>query len=115
MQQKPILTESIVAAAAIVAQRFVGFDDLQASVAGQAVLGVSDYEASAAGKAIAVTVLGTTKVEAGAAVARGDLVKSDANARAIPQGGAGKVVARALTGTNVVGALIEVLLIPAAT
>lgn len=115
MPQMPILTRSITAAGPIAVKRFINFAKGQNAVAGAAVLGVSDYAASGAGKQIAVTVLGVAEVETGAAVAEGDIIKSDATGRAIPQGGAGATVARALSAAAGAGGTIDVLLIPSAT
>lgn len=114
MPQKPILTESIVAAGAIAANRFVGFNNAQLAAAGAVALGVADYAAAAANSQIAVTVLGTAEVVAGGAIARGDEVMSDAQGRAVVRAGAGAHgVARALEPAAAAGQMIEVLLIPA--
>lgn len=112
MRRIPILTLSMVAAAAINARRFVGFDRLQIGVAGKVAMGVAEYAASAAGKQIAVDVMGTTTVESGAAFAEGALIKSDAQGRAIDQAGAGAVLARALQPAGAAGQPVEVLLLP---
>lgn len=110
-QQIPILTISLVAVAAVPQQRFVGIDR-QVCGAGAPAWGVADSEASAAGKVMPVKVLGTSKVETGGAVTPGQLVKSDAVGRAVPQGGAGAILARAITGAAALGGMIEVLLLP---
>lgn len=114
MPQKPILTDSIVAAGPITAKRFVGFDSAQASAAGQLVFGVSDYAASAAGKQTAVNVLGTTEVETGGAFARGAELMTDAQGRAVTRAGANALgAARALEASGGAGQFVEVLLLPA--
>lgn len=114
MPQKPILTDSIVAAGAITKKCFVGFNYAQASAAGQLVLGVADYEASAAGKQVSVHILGTAEVEAGAAFAAGTELMTDAQGRAVTRVGANALgVARALQAAGAAGQVVEVLLLPA--
>jgi len=112
MRKIPVLTLSIAAAGPIAAARFVGFDEAQVSVAGRVAMGVSDYAASAAGKQVAVHVLGTAPVESGGPFAKGDLLKADANGRAIARGADGAVLARALQASAAAGAMPEVLLLP---
>ena len=78
---QPILVMSITAAAAIAQRRFVGLDgDLCA--AGAKALGVSEF-AVESGEQDTTNVLGCILVEAGAAVAAGVEVESDATGRAI--------------------------------
>ena len=78
-----ILSLTTVSGGVIGANRFVGFDDNQASAQGQKVKGVSQYAASAAGQNIAVTAKGTEIVESGAAFNVGDPIISDNQGRAI--------------------------------
>lgn len=111
MHSKPILTDTSVATGAIAAHRFVTFGGAQAG-AGATAKGISNYAASGAGKALAVTVLGSEKLEVGAAVAAGDVLKSDAQGRGIPQAGAGTILARALTAAGAAGGFVEALLLP---
>lgn len=119
MQQTPILALSATAVlAAVEACRFVGFDGDMVSAAGAKPFGVSDYRADP-GDDYAVNVLGTAKVETGAAVARGanglTPVMSDASGKAIPfvVAGANVIAGYALiAGDAGAGATIEVLLAP---
>lgn len=116
MQKTTILTLSVVAGAAVAAHRFVDFDGTQCDVAGAKPFGVSSYKADAAGQAFAVDVIGTTRVEAGAAIALGAKgltpVKTDADGRAIAHGGAGEIAGYARQAAGAAGAIIEVLLTP---
>lgn len=115
MQKTPILTLTSVAAAAVAAHRFVDFDGTQCDAAGAKPMGVSTY-AAASGEAFAVDVLGTTKVEAGAAIALGAKgltpVKTDADGKAIAQGGVGEIAGYALEAAGAAGEIIEILLTP---
>ena len=118
MQNIAILPLPSLAAAAVAAHRFTGFDGAQCDAVGAKPKGVSQYKADAAGQAFAVDVLGTSKVEAGAAIALGAKgltpVMSDAQGRAIAHDGdAAKAVAGyALQAANGAGHVIEVLLTP---
>lgn len=115
MQKTPILTLTRVAAAAVATARFVDFDGTQCDVAGAKPMGVS-VNPAAIGEAFPVDVLGTTKVEAGAAIALGAKgltpVKTDVDGRAIAQAGAGEIAGYALQAAGAAGAVIEVLLTP---
>lgn len=79
--QQPILTTSVVAAADLIRRRFVGFDG-NVCAAGVKALGVVDADTEAGGVAPA-NVMGVILVEAGAAIAAGAEVQSDAAGRAI--------------------------------
>ncbi|HHK9555439.1 TPA: DUF2190 family protein, partial [Enterobacter sichuanensis] len=81
--QQVILTTTVTASAALTQQRFVGADNAPCQ-AGAVALGVAEVDA-AAGDLTPVNVLGIVAVEAGAAIARGLNVQSDANACAVPQ------------------------------
>lgn len=81
--QQVILTTTVMASAALTQQRFVGADNGPCQ-AGAVALGVAEVDA-AAGDLTPVNVLGIVAVEAGAAIARGLNVQSDANACAVPQ------------------------------
>ncbi|ELG6984453.1 DUF2190 family protein [Salmonella enterica] len=81
--QQVILTTTVTASAALTQQRFVGADNAPCQ-AGAVALGVAEVDA-AAGDVTPVNVLGIVAVEAGAAIARGLNVQSDANACAVPQ------------------------------
>lgn len=117
MQKTPILTLTSVAAAAVAAARFVDFDGTQSDVAGSKPMGVSVNKA-AQGEAFPVDVLGTSKVEAGAAIALGAKgltpVMTAADARVIAHDGdAAKVIAGyALQPASGAGVVIEILLTP---
>lgn len=109
MSQTVILAVTAVAIGAVSERRFVGFDGAQITVAGANVLGVADYGAVEK-EAYAVNVIGTSRVEAGGPVAVGDRIKSDAQARAVVQGGAGATVGFALTSAVAAGEDITILL-----
>lgn len=110
MQSIPVLTLTVVASGAIVANRFVTPLNDQA-VADENTLGVS-RTAAADGEACPVDVIGTTTVEAGAVVAAGASLKSDASGRAITWATSGAKVGIALSAAAAAGDLIEVLLVP---
>lgn len=109
MQKTVAFTMTAVATAAIAAARFIGMLTGAPCAAGAKAQGVSQYAANV-GDAFAVDVLGTSIVEAGAAVAAGIAVKSDADARAIPQAGTGEIAGYAVTAASAAGQKIEVLL-----
>ena len=115
MQKTAIFTLTSVAAAAVAASRFVDFDGTQCDAVGAKPMGVSQY-AAALGTPFAVDVLGTAKVEAGAAIPLGAKgltpVKTDADGRAIPHGGAGEIAGYARQPAAAAGAVIEILLTP---
>ena len=81
--QQAILTTAGTASAALTQQRFVGADNAPCQ-AGAVALGVAEVDA-AAGDLTPVNVLGIVAVEVGAAIAKGQIVQSDANACAVPQ------------------------------
>lgn len=100
---------TIVATAAITAQRFVTALGAPAG-AGANIIGVAAMPA-ANGEPFTVDTLGVVTVESGAAVTAGGLVQADATARAIDRA-AGAIVGRALDGAAAAGQNIRVLLIP---
>lgn len=110
-QSIPLLTIDRVAAGAIAAHRFVSAVGAQV-VADANAIGVSRLAAAGAGERIPVDVLGTTTVQAGAAIANGATLKSDANGKAITWAAAGAKLAIALEAAGGADELIEVLLIP---
>ena len=110
MQATALLAHTIVAAGAIAAARFVTPAAAQAG-ADANTLGVARF-AAATGERVAVDVLGTAIVEAGAAVAAGATVKSNASGQAITWATSGAKVGIALTAASAAGQMIEVLLIP---
>lgn len=97
------------AAGAVNEYRFVTATGAQAG-AGANALGASEY-AAADGEPFSAAHLGTAIVEAGAAVAAGAAIQSDATGRAITKD-AGATVARALEAAAAAGDFIEVALIP---
>ena len=80
-----VLTTTIRAEGAIVANRFVNYAGKQAK-AGEAVLGVAPYD-TAAGDTAAVDAIGIAVVETGGALAAGDAVAADAQGCAVKQAG----------------------------
>mgnify|MGYP000891970686 FL=1 len=109
-QATSILSVAIAAAGTIAAARFVTPAGAQAGAAANT-LGVGRFAAVATDK-LTVDVLGTAVVEAGAAVAAGATVKSDASGRAITWVTSGAKVGLALDAASAAGQMIEVLLVP---
>lgn len=109
-QSIPVLALTIKASGAIVANRFVTPAGDQAG-ADENTLGVARSNA-ADGEQVAVDVLGTAVVEAGAAIAAGATVKSNAAGKAITWATSGAKIGIALQAAGASGDLIEVLLIP---
>ena len=109
-QSIPILTLSHRLTGTVAANRFVTAAGAQAG-ADANTLGVSRV-AGVSGELAPVDVLGTTVVEAGAAVAAGATIKSTAAGKAITWATSGAKVALALEAAGADGDLIEVLLIP---
>lgn len=103
-----LLSRTAVAAGAIAANKLVGFDNLQASVAGQKVKGVAEFDA-ASGESVTLTLKGTAFIFAGAAIAAGDRLVADAQGRAVPasalevDAGAVAVTSSAANGAILVG------------
>lgn len=112
MRSIAILTLSITSAGAIAANRLVGFDEAQIAVAGKVAMGVAEHPAASAGKQIAVNVIGTAPVEAGAALARGQVFMAGADGRAVPVANGGAVAGRALQAVGAAGVVFEALLLP---
>jgi len=105
----PLLALSILAASAITAHRFVTpAGDVAA--AGVKTQGVAQSDA-ASGESFTATVIGTEVVEAGAAIAAGALIETDATGRAITHT-TGVVVARLAPGESATaaGEFVEVIL-----
>lgn len=105
-----ILTLTVAASGTVGACRFVTPGGAQAG-ADANTLGVCRV-AAVVGDKIPVDVLGTAVVEAGAAIAAGATLKSDASGRAVTWATSGAKVALALEAASGAGAFIEVLLIP---
>lgn len=89
-----VLTTTIRAEGAIVANRFVSYAGKQAK-AGEAVLGVAPYD-TAADDTAAVDAIGIAVVETGGALAAGDAVAADAQGCAVKQTGSASVAGYAL-------------------
>lgn len=103
-----LLCLPVLAAGAIVAERFVSPAGTQTAAAGNA-LGVA-RSAAASGEVFPCDAIGTAIVEAGAAIALGAKVEADAQGRAVTQA-SGVTLGRALQAASAAGARIEVLLI----
>lgn len=106
-----LLALTALATGAVTAGRFVTPTGAQAGAAANT-LGVARTDA-VAGQAFPVDVAGTAVVEAGAGIAAGGAVQTDAQGRAITRE-AGPLVARLAPGSSasVAGDLVEVILIP---
>ncbi len=109
MRHTPLLALTATATAAVLGNRFVGHNGQHAAAAADA-LGVADYDA-AIGDNFAVTVIGTQRVTAGAAIAKGAQIEVGAAGKAVTRD-AGKVVAKAMEAAAGDGAVITVLLVP---
>ncbi len=90
----PILTSTIIAAAAIAEDQLIGFDN-QPAAADAPVKGIAHNDA-ATGEAVSILHIGLRDLVAAGAISSGDLVKSDANGNPITHGGVGASFARAL-------------------
>lgn len=95
----PIFTDSLLAAGTVMAYRCVTHAGAQATVQGEKVYGVANAN-MADGKAVPVVVVGTVRIESGAAVAVGDSLICDSQGRAIPATGALQVAAGATPVTS---------------
>lgn len=109
MQMKPILTLTVVAAAAVTAERFGTLAGATATAAGQA-SGVFRTDGSE-GDHVGLDVHGTAVVVAGEAIDVDEEIEVGADGKAAAHD-AGVVVARAVTAATGDGDRIEVLLIP---
>ncbi len=107
-QKISILALSVVATAALTAERFVTVGGAVATAAGNT-LGVAQTNA-ASGQIVAVGVLGTEVVTAGAAIAKGAAIEVGTAGKAVTKS-SGVTVARALQAAAADGDRIEVLLI----
>ncbi len=106
----PVLALTVASLAAAAApSRFIGHDS-QIAAAGTPALGISDY-AGDLGAAVAVTVLGTQRVEAGGAFNAGDSIEVGADGKAVVLA-AGAKVAVALQDAAGDGDFVTVLLTP---
>lgn len=109
-QAIPVLVLTTVLTGTVVANRFVTQAGAQAGADANA-LGVA-RTGGASGERVAVDVLGTAVVEAGAAIAAGATLKIDSSGRGITWATSGAKVGLALQAAAGAGSLIEVLLIP---
>jgi len=98
-QAHSLRDETFNASSAVSEFRAVGFDGAQATVQGQKVAGVAKHDA-VIGDAMAVGILGSVTIEAGAAIAIGDGLIVDANGRAIPTTGEIAIAAGATAVTS---------------
>lgn len=108
-QRISILTLSLLATAAITAERFVDASGAPATAAGNA-LGAAE-SGGAIGDLVPVAVLGTATIVAGAAIAKGAAIEVGATGKGVTLD-EGIAVARALEAALADGDRIEVLLIP---
>ena len=110
MNQKHVLmTLSVMATAAFVADRAVGYDGSLASE-GSAMQGIADTDAEV-GDMLAVDVLGSSVCTAGAAFAKGAELQVGTAGKLITKAG-GIGVARALEAAVADGDKVEVFLLP---
>lgn len=109
-QSIPLLTLTRKLTGTVAQHRFVTPAGAQAG-ADANTLGASRV-AGVSGDSASIDALGTTVVEAGAAIADGATLKSDANGKAITWAASGAKVAVALEAAGGAGEFIEVLLIP---
>jgi len=109
MQKRPLLTDTIKASGNIAEHRFVTCANEQADEAGAIVAGVSDTAIEAGGYG-AIDVLGTTLVDVGGTISRGDDLATDENGKAVKAEEGQYVCARALYDAAA-GQTTEVLLI----
>ena len=109
MQSTSLLALTVLATAAITAERFVTGAGATAAAAGNC-LGVARSDAKI-GEHTPVDVLGTAIVVAGGPIAADGLIQVGANGKAVAKA-AGATVARALTAATADGDRIEVFLIP---
>jgi len=109
-QNLAILSLPLVLSGTVTANRLVTAAGAQAG-AGANTYGVS-RSSGVATERVTVDVMGTAMIEAGAAVAVGDTLKSDASGRAITWVTSGAKVGLALEAASAAGQMIEVLLIP---
>lgn len=107
-QSREVLTITITATGTITASRFMTIAGAQAG-ADAAAIGVSKSDA-VSGDLVPCVILGTAVVEAGAAIAAGATLKSDASGRAITWATSGSKLGIALQAASAAGELIEALL-----
>lgn len=109
---KPLFTDTVAAAGALAAHRFITQAGAYPS-AGAAAYGVTRTSADAAGDLVPTDVLGTTIVEAGAEVTKDTHLMVDNTGRVVPLTvGTKFCVAKAMQAASGAGVLLEVLLVP---
>lgn len=109
-QAIPLLTLTLALTGTVAAARFVTPAGAQAG-ADANTFGVARTD-GVSGDKIPVDVLGTAVVEAGAAIAAGATLKTDASGRAVTWATSGGKVGIALQAATAAGQFIEVLLLP---
>ena len=107
-----LFADTLIAPSAIVANRFVGWNGAQAG-ADVSVLAVAATAADI-NQAYTGNIAGRLTVEAGAAIAIGQRVKSDALGRAIPAAAGEEAAGKAITAAIGLGAFVRILRFPAA-
>lgn len=108
MQKRPIFSLTAVAAVALAGNRFVTLAG-NYPAAGAGAFGVTDTDA-AVGDAVAVDIIGTSKITAGAPFVKGASLMADATGRGIAEADDGVVLATALEAATAEGQIVEVLL-----
>src|SRR5512139_2974636 len=109
-QAVSLLSITLALTGTVAASRFVTPAGAQAG-ADANTLGVARY-AGVSGDKVTTDVIGTSIVEAGAAITAGATLKSDASGRAITWVTSGGKVGIALQSASAAGQFIEVLLLP---
>ena len=109
-QALPLLTLTFALTGTVAAYRFVTPAGAQAG-ANENTLGVATM-AGVSGDKIGVDVIGTTIVEAGAAISAGATLEADASGCAITWATSGGKIGIALEAASAAGQYIEVLLLP---
>lgn len=110
-QAFPVLTLTIAAAATLTADRFVTIGGAVSATDSATSLGVVK-QAAVSGDYVTVDVMGTTIVEAGAAITKGDALKVTTGGKVITWATSGLKVGIALQASAADGNFIEVLLTP---
>ena len=107
-----LFSDTLIATGAVLVNRFATLGGAQATgAAGEIIYGVADYTA-AVGDAFAVNVAGKLSVEAGAPVAVGQRVKSDAEGRAIPAAAEDAAAGRAVQAAIGAGYPVRIIRFP---
>ena len=109
-QSPPVLALTALLSGTVAANRFITPAGAQAG-ADANTLGVA-RTGGASGERVAVDVLGTAIVEAGAAVAANATIKTDSSGRAITWATSGAKVGLALQAAGAAGDFLDVLLTP---